>query len=281
MRVYPVKVLFASDVHYPDGDRTSRLFSLLRGKPDLLVLAGDLITLGSVQDLRKFFVKLRKVYQGPVVGVPGNHEHWLTRGERDRGITSLEKVEMIAEVYREFRGVLLQVDGPFQTDSGLTLVGTTGWYDYSFARDLNFSVEDFENCNPYHCTREELMACEKRGYCDCKSWFNDCIYVNLGMSNEEYLRLNVRILEDQLRSVKDAVVVLHHAPRKDLIKVTGEREKDFFLAFDGSERLEEVIRNHGVEHVIYGHLHEGSRQDHVTVDGVRYVNGYRFQLMEM
>lgn len=57
-----MKILFASDVHYPNSDRLLRLFSYLK-QVDLLVLAGDVFTHGSHEDLRKFLRKLRKVYR--------------------------------------------------------------------------------------------------------------------------------------------------------------------------------------------------------------------------
>ncbi|MCY0862433.1 MAG: metallophosphoesterase [Metallosphaera prunae] len=275
-----MKILFASDVHYPNSDRTNKLFSSLKQEPDLLVLAGDVFTHGSHEDLRKFLRKLRKVYEGPLVAVPGNHEHWLTKRE-SRDFTSQTKVNKLAEIYRELGGTLLQVDGPYPITHDLSLVGTTGWYDYSFARDLNFSDRDFENCNPHSCSREEIATCEKRGFCDCRTWFNDCVYVNLGISNEDYLQQNVKILEDQLRKVRRAIVVLHHVPRKELVVTTGDRYTDFFLAFDGSERLDEVVRRYEVEYVIYGHLHDRSRQDHVVMEGVHYVNAYNFFLLEL
>jgi len=280
-----LRIALTADVHYPDPARFHALYRLLTvERPDVLVVAGDLVSYSSLEEVSRLLSKIRKWFDGVIIGVAGNHEHWLTKGERRRGLTSVEKIEGLAEVYASHGGVLLDVDGPYCLDS-ICFAGVTGWYDYSYAVHLGFDRIFFDACNPWGCSLTELEACERGGVCTCPDWFRDCLLVKLGMSNAEYALMNAERLRVQLSKIagRKTIVVLHHAPRRELLRYTGDRRRDFYFAYAGHEKLDEVIRSASAEivRVVYGHLHERSVDWIVELNGVTYVNAYNYTLIEV
>ena len=283
-----MKLLVASDVHHPEPRRVYSLYMLLeREKPDVLLIAGDIVDHPALAEISKFLAKRRRRYRGPVVAVAGNHEHWLTRGEMSRGMTSLEKIEALAELYAKHDVILLDTMGPYCLDE-VCFAGVTGWFDYSYASNLGYTREHFENCNPWGCSLAELESCEKRPHtCLCPNYRRDCIYVKLGdMTAPEYAELNAERLREQLYRIpagRPTVVLLHHVPRRDLLRYTGDPRRDFYYAYAGHEKLDHAIRgsNRDIRLVVYGHVHEDSIDWEVERDNIKYINGYRYAILHI
>lgn len=273
------RILLASDLHYPtDGSLAWTLAEVLRHvDADALVLGGDFVDYGNENNIDKLLTIIRRTYKGPILAVWGNHEHYLSQIRIRKGWTSLDQLERLRQALTRYGASTLDTDGPMNVN-GISLVGVVGWYDYSFGPP-QYLEEDYDRCNPFGYSIETLRHCAKDPqYLGCPpSWWNDCLYVKLPMHHKDYARLNAEKLENQLRTAEPPViVVLHHVPRKDLIKYTGNPQEDFDYAYAGSPTLKEVINHHSdkVAVITYGHLHNESVNRVVMTDGIPYINTY-------
>jgi hypothetical protein len=119
-----VRIAFTSDLH---TDHHPELIDLLAaraaGAADVLVVAGDVSP--SLENLAMVLSRLREAV--PIVAfVPGNHDLWCLPGTADSRTRYLDLLPSVcADV-----DVAYLPDGPLVLD-GVTLVGQTGWYDYS------------------------------------------------------------------------------------------------------------------------------------------------------
>jgi len=192
-----MNILLLSDIHWP-SDVSVKALSKARNF-DMLILAGDFMDCGlSVAcdgaSFDSFFRLIRKIAgEKDVIAVLGNHEHYLSKNELRKGFTSLEKVASYRKYFKEHNGTLLDFDGPYCVN-GFCVAGNVGWYDFSFAP--GYETKHYYQCNPYGCSVESLWQCEKQ-YCNCPDYFRDCLYVRLGISNEEYLNRNIDSLSDR------------------------------------------------------------------------------------
>jgi len=272
------RVLVVSDLHFPGGARwVWGLLSLLgRVSVDAVVLAGDFVDSGSERALGKLLGLLRRRYRGPLLAVWGNHEHYLSWSRLRGGWDSLRLLERLRGVLEEHGALVLDGAGAVEV-GGAWVVGAAGWYDYGFA-PAGFTRGDFLRCNPFGAPVEALRRCERRRGPGCPPWWrNDCVYIRLPLGNEEYAAANAERLR---RGLEDApgptLVVLHHAPRRELLRATGDPLRDFDHAYAGSPLLGEVIEEYRgrVAAVAYGHLHEASAARTMLLGGVPYVNAY-------
>lgn len=119
-----MRIAFTSDLHTDHHPELADLLAArVAGKADVLVVAGDVSP--SLENLSAVLRRLRSAV--PVVAfVPGNHDLWCLPGtadSRDRYLDVLPS--LCAEI-----DVAYLPNGPLAVD-GVTLVGQTGWYDYS------------------------------------------------------------------------------------------------------------------------------------------------------
>lgn len=187
----------------------------------------------------------------------------------------MEKLRRLAEMCAKHGVVLLDVLEEPLDIGGVALVGSVGWYDYGYAEGLGFSREDFERGTPYR-------GCVK-GYRGplppCPAWHNDKVYVKLPFSDPEFVERNVASMERRILKAEEmgleVYLVLHHVPRREFLRYEGDRKKDFFLAYNGSDRLGELAERYNgvVRKVFFGHEHYEEAKP-VTINGVEYVNVY-------
>ncbi len=159
-----------------------------------------------------------------------------------------------------------------------------GWYDYTLG-PKKYSESDYENCNPFKVGLGDLYQCEfKHQYHKCPEWWRrDCLYIRLPHQHQDYVRRNVEKLDRQLDKHKDetAIVVYHHAPRKELLDHSISLEEQFDYAYAGSIKLDQPIRNHdNVKLVAYGHLHNKTPRRVTEIQGITYVNTYPYHKKE-
>lgn len=257
----PLRLLLATDIHYP----STTVFVVRRAielvKPDAVVISGDLSENGRVGEIRRLFEVLRKADKGVrIIAVLGNHD--LRRTREGEGVH--EKLERIAKHLEGLNVELLDIVS--STELGdYRVVGNVGWYDYSFAP--GYPEEYYLNCNPYGYSKEYLKAvCERRPY-DCPfPYHRDCIYVDV--DSREFARENKERIRREMKGDR-IIVVTHHAPLKELLM-----KQWFFNAYDGQDMSE--LLDWRVRYFLYGHLHEHS-PPRAVVKGVVFVNPYRFQ----
>ncbi len=105
----------------------------------------------------------------------------------------------------------------------------------------------------------------------------DCAYIKIPFRYKELALINQDMLKEQLSRAKPPVVtVLHHAPQRGLLHYTGDPERDFLRAYDGSEGLGRLLMRYRdkLAAVVYGHLHEYSRSRVAVIEGIPHVNAY-------
>jgi len=273
------RLLAVSDLHFPEYQRElHRLTSILGSTSiDALLLAGDFLSSPLENRVRSLLRVIRGAYKGPIIAVWGNHEHYLTRNRLRKGWTSLDQLGLLKTILEEYNVHILDDTGP-ERIKDVSLAGTVGWYDYSYGPP-GYTREDYERCNPYGVPLGVIEACEHRHWnplCPPR-WRNDCIYIRLPIPNEEYARLNAENLRRQLAEAEPPVIaVLHHAPRRELLRYTGRSVEDFDLAYAGFPMLGDAIDEYRDKTIttIYGHLHTRSKSRATRINGVTYINAY-------
>jgi hypothetical protein len=117
---------FTSDLHvdhHPEVvDRVAA--RVQEARIELLIVAGDV----SPHDAALVETLSRLCRVTRVAFVPGNHDLWTVEGGPD---SRARYLEIIPELCARAEAVCLS-EGPHEID-GVTLVGQTGWYDYSLA----------------------------------------------------------------------------------------------------------------------------------------------------
>ena len=99
-----VRIAAAGDVHAREGmeDQLRASFRALRGKADLVLLAGDLTTCGDPNEARVLAEGCGEL-EIPVIAVLGNHDWHLDRADEisavlsDAGVTVLDRASTIVE----------------------------------------------------------------------------------------------------------------------------------------------------------------------------------------
>jgi Icc-related predicted phosphoesterase len=110
----PIRVAAAADIHCSEAraDQTAEAFAALEGKADLLLLAGDLTTLGE-PDQATVLAEAARGLSFPVFSVLGNHDWHVNRTEEivdvlaEAGIVVLERSWETVEI----RGTTIGIVG--------------------------------------------------------------------------------------------------------------------------------------------------------------------------
>jgi hypothetical protein len=119
-----LRLAFTSDLH---SDHHPELIGLIAeriaGAADAIIVAGDVSP--NLARLAEVLTRLREVVP-IVVYVPGNHDLWCAAGTPDSRSRYLAVFPELCAA----AGAVYLPSGPVVLD-GVTLVGQTGWYDYS------------------------------------------------------------------------------------------------------------------------------------------------------
>lgn len=250
-------LLVTSDLHYgarPEGDRAVEALAehACRAPADALVLVGDLAISA---DRLEAGLALFRGFRGVKAAVPGNHDVWRSMGSDD----SWDLHErLLPGVFERFGFHPLHL-APVALD-GVALVGSMGWYDFSFRDDIGI----------------DLTAYRAKTYPgEAVPLWNDATYARFPMSDEELTALLARRLADQLEQVPDGLPILaavHHLVSRKLLihpRAVVPRRWRFSNAFLGSEAFGEVLaRSPRVAQVFCGHAHFNRM---CIVNGTRHV----------
>jgi Icc-related predicted phosphoesterase len=237
-----MKIVATGDIHYDlirsqsEHEAFHRVIRSMEGeKPDVLVIAGDTVSLGSpkLEECMNHFGSLAPVR----LMVFGNHDYWSTDGDTFRHL------EIMKERIRNCGFKIL--DEKPEIIDGTGFAGNCSWYDYSFA-----SME-----LPPRSSYEKKIF---RGHI---IW-NDLRFVRLGKADSDYTNELIQKLEDEIRrleaEVDQIVVVTHHI---GFIEMLTTREEfpgwNFCNAFMGSAMLGEMLLRHPkVRYHISAHIHD-------------------------
>ena len=245
-----MKVCCLGDIYYSGsgGWLTSLAKGVIReycGECDVAVIVGDISVSGELGHVKEVLTIIGEAVNPiSILVVPGNHDIYVTQEETNKGINSLHKLELFNSLVEKL-GYVALMKNPFIL-GGVGLVGSIGWYDYSFAPDhLGLSLEDF---------RTKAFGL---------SIWADRDYVKLSMSDEEFTLMLLNKLEDDIKKVYSVVdkivVVMHHVPFREMAAYKLRPEWDYFSAFMGFENFGYIIRKckDRVKLVVHGHSHDG------------------------
>jgi Icc-related predicted phosphoesterase len=278
-----MRLLAVADLHYNNA-RSRRLADELidqlhHAGGDAVVLVGDT----SVADGPWLEACLDRIRFPLRLFVCGNHELW-TAGENSYRLFRHELPRRVREA-----GWHWLEDEPLVLGS-LAIVGTIGWYDYSFAaQHLGIPRRFYQaKVSPgVAAAREELahLRPEADDVSDAArrifARWNDGRFVKLGRSDEAFLDELLGRLGGQLASLsamKHIVAAVHHVPFAELLPPARFSQWDFAWAFLGSGRIGRTLSGFpNVRHVVCGHSHWPAE---ATIGPIRAINigsGYRWK----
>lgn len=248
----PLRLAVAADLHYgarhTAGNRATHdlVAALADDPPDLLILAGDV---GAADDFERC-LELFDALPGRKALVPGNHDVWVRAGD-PRG-DSLDVYDRhLPTVCRAHGFTYLDHEPLVFPESGLAVVGTMNWYDYTWDADLlRAAAPDWE---------ERLRT--KRF---TRGMHNDANYVRWPLTDGTFTdRVVAQLTADldaALARVPNVVVVAHHPPVRGLLYPAKEPpplDALLWRAFSGNTRVEALLTAHAarIPLVFCGHTH--------------------------
>jgi predicted phosphodiesterase len=277
-----VRLLITADLHYnhprsrPVAEDLIDRMNAAGG--DVLLVIGD--TAASDGDAFEQCLS-RFHFSGPKLLVAGNHELW-THGPDSREIftrTLPRRTRALGWHWLE--------DEPFARD-GLAVVGSVGWYDYSFAPNtLGIPRRFYEHkISPGAAERLSEFAYLLEPADDIApsarevvARWNDGKFVKLGQSDGAFLQERLDALESQLSRLGGAAEVIaavHHLPFRELLPPLRAGQWDFAKAFLGSGRIGELLLQFpNVRRVFCGHSHFPADVHVGAIHAVNVGSGYR------
>ncbi len=262
-----MKILVTADLHYDiprsRGPAEQLATRVVRTGGDALVLVGD--SAGANLDVLRECLRLFEGFGGLKLLVPGNHCLWRRPGE-----DSIERYErLIPQAAREEGFTVLDHEPVALGEVGL--VGSVGWYDYSF-RDKSlgiplpfYAAKVAPGAAAYYREEYEQLLADHADELDEAHWemfsrWMDGRHVRLNMSDEEFVERLARKLSSQLAEVAPRVgriaAFLHHLPFAELVPANRPTRFAFAAAYMGADRLGQVLLDcPKVTHVYCGHSH--------------------------
>jgi putative phosphoesterase len=234
-----------SDLHYEvnqKGDavveRLAKLLNSRSSSNDVLAIAGDI---GADDNSVQQCLSLFKSFKGTKCAIAGNHDVWT-----DNSRSSMSRYTALSEIMRSENFHPLE-DAPLNLE-GFSLVGTMGWYDYSFADDLNIPRGEYE---------------AKHSPSVGVSWM-DRVHARWGVNDLAVTHWQNERLRTQLAQAtsKKVVAITHHLPTKKLLfhpRCLLPKALRFANAFLGNNTMGEILCNDGrVKQCFSGHIHWAS-----------------------
>ena len=271
-----MRVLLTADLHY-NHPRSRPLADTLiddmnRTGGDVLVVIGDTAT--HEGDLLEQCLS-RFTFAGPKLIVAGNHELW-TNGPDSYALFT----EELPRRCRALGWQWLETE-PFVTND-LAIVGTLGWYDYSFAQaSLEIPARFYEHkvspgaaayLDEFSHLVDHADDVSPRALQIVARW-NDGRYVKLHRGDRDFLAELTERFDRQLAGVahmRNVVAVTHHLPFAELLPPPRTAQWDFAKAYLGAAPLGRTLLKHAhVRHAYCGHSHFPA---HATVGHVSAVN---------
>lgn len=275
-----MRILVTADLHYDNARSRAPAENLARRVcqtgGDAVVLVGD--TAGPDNGPLLACLRLFDAFEGRKFLVAGNHCIWCREGE-----DSLDRYRRVLPEIAAEAGFHMLDREPAMLGS-TALVGSIGWYDYSF-RDESLGIpEPFYRAKlspgaaRYLGGHEQLLADHGPELTDVHMnlgvrWM-DGRHVRLGISDEQFLEMVADRLDEHLawaqRRAERTCAFLHHLPFAELVPAGRPPGFAFAAAYMGSGRLGEILRRHEkVRHVFCGHSHWPAE---IRVGGMDVIN---------
>ncbi len=204
---------------------------------DVLCLCGDI---GSGEESLNEALELFRDFRGTKCAVLGNHDIWVF-DESD----SLAQFDRGHKIMKDQNFHPLD-ESPLYLDD-FAIVGSMGWYDYSF-KDENLGINRSfyaDKIDPY---TKQLI-------------WNDALYVKWNYSDTEAAEYFADKLDKHLAETRgrQVIAIMHHLPTKKLLfhpRWLVPKSYRFTNAFLGSEIYAGIFTNHEhLTNVFCGHAH--------------------------
>ena len=283
-----MRILVTADLHF-NHSRSRELARDLIARMndaggDVLLVVGD-TAVADGNDLEECLSLFR--FAGPKLLVAGNHELW-TKGS-DSYKLLMEELPRRAEKI----GWHWLAKQPFRFKD-VAIVGTVGWYDYSFAQsELGIPRRFYERkISPGVAEREseyaDLLGDQSDIPAAAREFFarwNDGVHVKLGRSDEAFLEELLATLDGQLKSVSDApnvIAAVHCLPFAQLLPPPHSAQWDFAKAYLGSGKIGDILLKYpNVKRVYCGHSHFPARARVGNIDAINIGSGYRHKFFRL
>lgn len=279
-----MRLLATADLHYNHpGSRAGaeELIDRINAESfDVLLVVGD-VAAADGDALEQCLSRVR--FAGPKLFVAGNHELW-THGPDSYRIFR----EDLPRRVRALDWHWLQAD-PFVADD-VAVVGSIGWYDYSFAQASLGIPRRFyaRKVSPGVAERFGEYADLLRPSDDVPpasreviARWNDGRFVKLHRGDEAFLEELLAELRSHLeacRAAKTVLAAVHHLPFRELLPPPSNAQWDFAKAYLGSGRIGQLLLEFpNVRHLVCGHSHFPARAQVGNVNAVNVGSGYRWK----
>ena len=279
-----MRLLVTADLHF--NHRHSKplaqqsILEMNAAGGDVLLVIGD-AAVADGDELEQCLSLFR--FPGPKLFVAGNHELWTNRDDS----YAIHSEELPRRV-RELGWQWIETD-PFVSDR-LTVVGSVGWYDYSFARDaLGIPKRFYEHkVSPGAAERfsefaslfepsDDIPAASRQ----VLARWNDGKFVKLHRSDADFLKESLARLEAQLVAAAEApriLAAIHHVPFHELLPPTRGAQWDFARAYLGSPQIGQLLSGFpNVSHVLCGHSHFPAEAQIGSMHAINIGSGYRYK----
>jgi predicted phosphohydrolase len=280
-----MRVLLTADVHYnhPRSKPLARdlIDQMNQVGGDVLVVVGD-TAVADGDSLEQCLLLVD--FKGPKLIIAGNPELWTRSGES----YAIYTTQLPARV-RALGWHWLEAD-PFVAGD-IAIVGSVGWYDYSFAQanlgiPLRFYRRKVSPGAAARLSEEYAELLTDTGDVPAHAMeivarWNDGGHVTLGRSDEEVLDELLARLDQQLASLahaKTIVAAIHHLPFKELLPPSHMAQWDFAKAYLGSDALGKCLISYpNVRHAYCGHSHFPCEATIGHVHAINIGSGYRIK----
>ena len=276
-----MRLLVTADLHYNHPKSRPLAESLIeemnRAGGDVLLVVGD-TAVSDGDSLEQCLSRFQ--FGGPKLFLAGNHELWTHEPDSYAVFK-----EHLPRRVRELGWRWLQ-DEPF-VSGNTTIVGSVGWYDYSFAQESlgiphRFyeakvspgAAEQLEEWS-FLLERDDDIPPHAR---EVIARWNDGRFVKLHRSDAAFVQELCEQLESQLTSATTSRIIapIHHLPFRELLPPSRNAQWDFAKAYLGSERFGELLlRFPAVTDLFCGHSHFPAEAAVGHVRAVNIGSGYR------
>ncbi len=287
-----VKILITADLHYdiPRSRKPAEELAadVCRRRADALVLLGD--AAGADTNMLADCLGLFEAFEGARFLVPGNHCLWRRDGE-----DSLDRYERILPEVARRAGFELLDHNP-RVLNGLGLVGSVGWYDYSFRQEsLNIPLPFYRakispgaaaNRPQYAKLVEDHRHELGKEQLKLTALWKDGLFVELGMTDEQFTRRLADKLRRQLAEISQKTdriaVFMHHLPFAQMVPQDRPAHFAFAAAFLGAGKFGRVLLEcPAVRYLYCGHSHWPMRMKVKHIEAVNVGSTYKDKRLEV
>lgn len=279
-----MRLIITADLHYNHPRSKSLAEEVIarmnRAGGDVLLVVGD--TAVADGDALEQCLSLFQ-FSGPKLFVCGNHELWTHRLDSHALFT-----EELPRRVRALGWHWLETE-PFARDD-FAIVGSIGWYDYSFAQEClkiprrfyeaKVSPGAAERWSEFAYLFQPLDDIPRPARQVVARW-NDGKFVRLFRSDACFLDELLTKMEQQLAALSDrrqVIAAVHHLPFAELLPPPKSAQWDFAKAYLGSARIGQLLRRFSnVTHVYCGHSHLPAQARIGPIEAVNIGSGYRWK----